>query len=110
MNWLHYFAINLNFINFVSMDNKALVNILSDRLGRSTDDIENALDSLCYIIVETVREGDTVAIPGFGQFESKLKTERVAVHPSNGSRILVPPKISMVFKPSALLKQRIKNS
>ena len=35
--------------------------------------------------------------------------ERVMVNPSNGKRMLVPPKITMNFKVSNVLKARLKN-
>ena len=56
-----------------------------------------------------VKEGDMVSMPGFGTFEPKKRMEREAVHPSSGKRILIPPKLTMVFKPSTLLKQKIRN-
>lgn len=91
------------------MDAKTLITLLAEKLGREPEDVEVLLETLSNIIVEQVKEGDSVAVPGFGQFEPKMKAERVACHPSSGKKILVPPKLSMVFKPSALLKQRVRN-
>jgi DNA-binding protein HU-beta len=34
--------------------------------------------------------------------------ERISVNPINKKRMLVPPKLVMVFKPSALLKDKLK--
>lgn len=92
------------------MDYKTFISLLSEKLDRDSKDIEFLAESLCDIIVERVKDGDSVSIPGFGQFEPKLKSERIASHPSSGKKILVPPKISLLFKPSALLKQRVKNA
>ena len=39
--------------------------------------------------------------------EAKKKVERIVVNPSTGKRMLVPPKIALSFKPSALLKSKI---
>lgn len=90
------------------MDNKTLVNILAERLGRQPEETEACLKALCNIIIENMKQGDCVAVPGFGQFETKLRAERITTHPSTGKKILVPPKVTMVFKPSALLKQKVK--
>lgn len=92
------------------MDTKTLVNILSDNLGREPEDVEVLIRSISEILASAVKQGDMVAVPGFGTFEPKMREERVATHPSTGKKILVPPKLSMVFKPSAILKQRVRKS
>ena len=99
----------LEFINFVAMDTKALVSLLSEHLERRPDEIETLIDGISEIIITRIKDGDMVSSPGFGQFEPKMKPERVTSHPSSGKKILVPPKLSMVFKPSALLKQKVRN-
>mgnify|MGYP002524456666 FL=1 len=54
-------------------------------------------------------ELDSIAVPGFGTFEAKKKNERVVVNPSSGKRMLVPPKITLGFKVSNVLKSKLKN-
>lgn len=90
------------------MDNKAFLNILAERLDRDIEDIDVLTQSLSEIIADSVIDGNSVAVPGFGQFEPKMREERITTHPSTGKKILVPPKLSMVFKPSALLKQKVR--
>ena len=50
---------------------------------------------------------DSVAIPSFGTFEPRKRIERIAVHPSSGKKLMVPPKIVMNFRASQILKQRV---
>lgn len=90
------------------MDTKSLINQLALSLDRDPEDVAVVLKSLSDAIASQVKEGNTVALPGFGTFEPKMRAERIANHPSTGKRILVPPKLSMVFKPSALLKQKVR--
>lgn len=92
------------------MDTKTLFNILADKTGRSTEDVELLVKSLGNILADAVKQGDSLAVPGFGSFEPKMRMERVANHPSSGKKILVPPKLSIVFKPSAILKNKVRNS
>ena len=87
------------------MDAKTFISELSERLGRDADDISAVVTALG----RTVAGCDMVSMPGFGTFEPKKRMEREAVHPSTGKRILIPPKLTMVFKPSTLLKQKIRN-
>ena len=92
------------------MDTNTLVGILSDNLGREPEDVAILIRSISDILAAAVKQGDMVAVPGFGTFEPKMREERVATHPSTGKKILVPPKLSMVFKPSSILKQRVRKS
>lgn len=79
-------------------------------MGRDAGDINLLCTELAAAIGESVAAGDSVAVPSFGSFEPKKRNERVALHPSTGKKILIPPKISVVFKPSAMLKQKIRKS
>ncbi len=90
------------------MDNKQLLDTLSKRMGRSNVDVNKLMDALITTIKERCGELDSIAIPGFGMFEAKKKLERIVVNPGTGKRMLVPPKITISFKPSALLKSKIK--
>lgn len=92
------------------MDTKSLIERISERTGRTAADVESLLKSFGGLITEEVGQGDIISLPGFGTFEPKMREERVAVHPSTGKRILVPPKLSMIFKPSALLRQKVRNA
>ncbi len=90
------------------MDNKKFIDNLASAIGKNREDISEMAEYLSGIIAASLKEGDAVAIPAFGTLETKLKTERITVHPSTGKRLLVPPKISVNFKPSSLLKQKIR--
>lgn len=87
-----------------------MIERISERSGRKATDVESLLKSFGELITEEVGQGDIISLPGFGTFEPKMREERVAVHPSTGKRILVPPKLSMIFKPSALLRQKVRNA
>lgn len=91
------------------MDNKTFINTLAEKLDREPEEVSLLIHMLGETIAECVRDGDSVTIPSFGSFEQKKRLERVTVHPSTGRRILVPPKLSLVFKPSTLLKQKVRN-
>ena len=90
------------------MDNKQLLDTIAKRMGRNNTDVVKLMDAWVTIVKERCGELDSIAIPGFGTFESKKKLERIVVNPGSGKRMLVPPKIVLSFKPSALLKSKIK--
>ena len=92
------------------MDAKTFINTLSERLDRDPEDVAMLVRELGVLLAEKIKEGDSVSVPGFGSFEPKMRAERVTSHPSTGKKILVPPKMSLVFKPSAIMRQKVRKS
>lgn len=90
------------------MDNKTLTEILAKRLNRKPEDIEKLLEAFIATVKNRCGELDCVAIPGFGTFEAKKRLERVSINPATGKRMLIPPKVTLSFKPSALLKNKLR--
>lgn len=91
------------------MDNKTFVDTLSKNLDIPQDEVSSMIEDLTSILGESCSEQDNVSIQGFGTFEGRKRMERVAVHPASGKRLLVPPKIVVVFKASPALKQCVSN-
>lgn len=90
------------------MDNKTFISALAQRLNTNRDECAEMIASLSSVIAETALEGDSVTFPGFGNFEPKKREERVAAHPSDGKMMLFPPKLTLTFRPSTLLKQKVR--
>ena len=90
------------------MDTKTLIDHLSHNIDISKQEATDLLDAFTNLVSEKCAQMDSVSIPGFGAFEPKKRMERVMVMPSTGKRMLLPPKIVLTFKPSAMLKQRLR--
>ena len=90
------------------MDTKTLIDRVAASLEIPREKAAEMLDAMTDIGGERCADLDSVALPGFGSFEPKKKNERITVHPSTGRRMLIPPKITLSFRPSALLKQKVK--
>lgn len=90
------------------MDTKRLIDAVAVRAALSKDDTARLLNSFIEVVSDSLSEGDSINIPPMGAFETKLRAERYTIHPASGKRILVPPKLSVVFKPSNSLKQKIR--
>lgn len=91
------------------MDYKTFLETLSQRVNAGKDETSDMVASLCDVLIDAALEGDSVAFPGFGSFEPRKREERIALHPSTGKRMLIPPKITLTFRPSTLLKQKVRN-
>lgn len=81
---------------------------MQQRLDCSKEEVESMLDAFCNTIVERCQQMDTIMIQGLGTFEARKRMERISVNPSTGKRMLIPPKITMVFKPSNAIKTQLK--
>ncbi len=91
------------------MDHKTFLDSLSQRVNAGKEETSEMVASLCQVLTEAALEGDSVTFPGFGSFEPRKRIERIALHPSTGKRMLIPPKITLSFRPSTLLKQKVRN-
>lgn len=91
------------------MTNKEFINALSERNNISLKESQRLVDALTEVMAESLAEGDNISIQGFGNFEVKKKLERIIVNPSTKQRQLIPPKLTVAFKPSNILKDKINN-
>lgn len=90
------------------MTHKEFISTLAERNNTSTTEAQKLVDTLTEVMADTLSEGDNIAIQGFGNFEVKKKQERVIVNPSTKQRQLIPPRLAVAFKPSAVLKDKFK--
>ena len=91
------------------MNSKEFTGELSRQLGYTNKDAASLVASLVDIMAQELQEGNILTFQGFGTFEVKKKMERVVVNPVSRQRLLVPPKLSLTFKPHPALKDKVKN-
>lgn len=90
------------------MNNKEFISELSKRLGYTLKDTTRLLNSTVGVMTKQLQEGNIIAVQGFGTFEVKKKMERISVNPVTQQRMLVPPKLVLTYRPSNVLKDKIK--
>lgn len=88
------------------MNQREFIASLSTKSGLSTQESEKQVDNLLKVMKTLWADNDSISISGFGVLEVKKKRERVSVNPGNGQRMLIPPKLALSYKPSALLKNK----
>ncbi|MCH3969310.1 MAG: HU family DNA-binding protein [Prevotella sp.] len=91
------------------MNTKEMIASLAERSGFTQEDTKKLLRTIVDALTEEVGQGQPVVIPGFGTFEVKKRLERVIVNPTTKQRMLVPPKLILNFRPSASVKEQLKN-
>ncbi len=88
------------------MNTKEINTEIKKRLEVDSKVLDELMDSLSVIIKSEVLEGNSIALQGFGTFELRKKSERISVNPTTKQRMLVPPKQTLSFKPSSILKEK----
>src|SRR3954454_25249273 len=88
------------------MNKSQLIDALAARLGdRRT--AASAVDGLLSTIVETVKEGESVSLTGFGVFEARARAARVGRNPRTGQTVAVPAATVPAFRPGTGFKAAV---
>lgn len=92
------------------MDQKTFLNKLTASSGIDKATCSVLIKEFAEIVGRSLINGEIISIPSFGSIESRKRKERIISHPSSPKkRMLVPPKLVVTFKPSAILKNKINN-
>ncbi len=82
------------------MDYKRFRKRLCERLGRNSADIDALVEGLSIVLRQSCAELDSVAVPAFRHIRPACKhTEAIVDDLSTGKKMLVPPEISIEFRP-----------
>ena len=87
------------------MDNRTLIGRVAKATGTDPRSTTAMAEALTRLMADSAAALDNVAIPGFGTFVSDKEDERVAVDPATGSRCLMPPAISVLFRAATKLRK-----
>jgi integration host factor subunit alpha len=78
------------------------------KVGLSRTESSAFVEQLLNEIADCLEKGEAVKLSGFGSFKVRKKGQRMGRNPKTGAEVPISPRRVMVFKPSAILKQRIK--
>jgi DNA-binding protein HU-beta len=88
--------------------NKAeLVDLIADKADISKASAARVLDATLEGIVAALRDGDQVALVGFGTFSVKQRAERQGRNPKTGEAMTIAASRSVGFKPGKTLRDAI---
>lgn len=91
------------------MNSKELVEELSRRLGKTQKEMGVLLQVTADSVVGALQESTTIAMQGFGSLEVRKKQDRILINPTTKQKMVVPPKLSLIFKVGTTYKQKLKN-
>jgi integration host factor subunit alpha len=80
------------------------------KVGLSRTESAALVELVLHEITDCLERGDTVKLSSFGSFVVRKKGQRIGRNPKTGKEVPISPRRVMVFKPSAILKQRINSA
>lgn len=89
------------------MNKTELIAAVSESSGKNKAEVKGILDALTAQIVKTVKEGDEVALLGFGTFKSAKREARTGRNPATGAEIRIPACVQPKFVAGKLFKDAL---
>ena len=77
------------------------------RVGLSRSESASLVELVLTEITASMARGETVKLSSFGTFTVRKKAKRMGRNPKTGIAAPIPPRRVVVFKASAVMKQRI---
>lgn len=90
------------------MNKPELVDAVSKQAEISKKDATKAVDAVFDNILEALKNGDKVALIGFGNFEVRERSARKGRNPQTGEEIDIAASKVPAFKPGKTLKDAVK--
>ena len=89
------------------MNNKEFIEKVSQKTNFYVADVKHFTEALIDSVVESVANGGSLTVQGFGTFEPREKAKRKIFNPATKEFVIVEPKTTLAFKMSTTLKERI---
>mgnify|MGYP003382584251 CR=1 FL=1 len=89
------------------MNKSEMIDAIAARSELSKAASAKALDAVIETIVESVAQGETVTLVGFGSFKASARAAREGKNPKTGAKILIPETTVPKFAAGASFKTRV---
>lgn len=89
------------------MNKAQLIDAIAEKAGLTKADAKKALDAFVESTTDALKNGDRVALIGFGSFAVATRSARTGRNPQSGSPISIPARKVVKFKPGAELTDSI---
>ncbi len=89
------------------MSKAELVEKIAEQAKLTKVDAERALNAFINVVTASLKEGEDVALVGFGTFTIGDRAERQGRNPQTGEVITISAKKVVKFKPGKALKEEV---
>lgn len=89
------------------MNKAQLIDAIAEKAGLTKADAKKSLDAFVEATTDALKNGDRVALIGFGSFSVATRSARTGRNPQSGAPIEIPEKKVVKFKPGAELSDAV---
>ncbi len=89
------------------MNKSELIDYVADASGLSKADAGRAVEAVVAGVTSALKQGDTVAVVGFGTFQVRARAARTGRNPKTKETIQIPASKNPVFKAGKALKDAV---
>ncbi|HWU69843.1 MAG TPA: HU family DNA-binding protein [Pseudoxanthomonas sp.] len=89
------------------MNKSELIDYVADAAGLSKADAGRAVEAVVAGVTGALKQGDTVAVVGFGTFQVRARAARTGRNPKTKETIQIPASKNPVFKAGKALKDAV---
>lgn len=90
------------------MNKTEVVNAVALQTGLKKNEAKNAVEAFVNTITDALKEGDKVALLGFGTFSIVEKAERPGINPRTKEAITIAARKVIKFKAGSELSEKVK--
>jgi len=94
--------------SYLKMNKKDLVEVVAKKGNLTKKESEQIITIILETIIETVSEGEKVALVGFGSFVARERKAREGRNPKTGEKLFIPSTIVPTFLVGKFFKDRVK--
>lgn len=85
------------------MNKTELISAMAAKSGLSKADSKKALEAFVSSVTDALKDGNKVALVGFGTFTVNERAARTGINPSTKTSLVIPAKRVPKFKPGEAL-------
>ncbi len=89
------------------MNKAELIAAMAEEAGLTKADSKKALDAFIKVTTKSLKDGDRVALVGFGSWSVKKRDARKGRNPQTKKEITIPAKNVVKFKPGTDLAEAV---
>ncbi len=87
-----------------------VINEISEKTGIDKNDVTTTVESFFSVVKDSLAEGESIYVRGFGSFVNKKRAKKIARNISKNTAIVIDEHYIPSFKPSKMFVEKIKTS
>ena len=89
------------------MNKEDLVRQVAAKAAITKKDAEKAVSAITEVIMDSLADGESIKLVGFGSFECRERKSRTGRNPQTGEEMIIPATTVPYFSPGKFLKEKV---